>query len=477
MRSFINLLFAKRGRRGDSEIISGVILFVIILSVLVTYFYVIQQDTSQYQSYVNLQNSQNIATNQEVFSVAGWTKTVGSCSQCIFANVTNRAQSSLLVTQIFIANNSNGAILKAYSVPSASQGINPLSTSSISSTVPYTFGWSYIIKVVSSNGNTAQTLFPNNFLTTQAIAQALVANGLGSLTMVFRSFYSYAVKTNPCCSVDFSNKYNGSLAPCCTSTPVAFSVQVTDVDPNQAIIALDSRSLLWGSISCTQGCGTQSSPVWYIGNVDPTKGTISPTFSTVYLRYNVTNTLWFVSNCPLSSCTYSSTTTVIVSSSFTYANFVLLSGDYSVNGISSPYGQNLPFESVFFADNIGVVSNSPGSVTSGMSAQTFTLTITNAPITPIADPITRVVMTVDNGFTNVNATAPNGWTVSIAGNVITWISTGSSGNINSGKSQQFSWSANVPTVSTPTNYIHVVTLTFSGGTVRSELLAAGTYVH
>jgi hypothetical protein len=442
-----------------------------------TYFYVVQQDTNLYQKYVNFQNSQAIATSKESFSVAGWTKSVGSCAQCIFANVTNSAQTTLLITNIFIINSSNNAILKTYSVPLTNQGVNPSAMSAINSTRPYTFGWTYIIRVVSSNGNTAQAMYPSpNGQTDTAIAQALVSNGLGSISMVFKQFYMYKVITSPCCSDDINHKYNGSLAPCCGSTPVAFSVNVANLDPNQAVINLGANTILWGSISCSKGCGSQSSPTWYIGNVQA-NGQIQTSYSPITLGYNQTTTLWFVSNCPLSSCTYSSSSTVIVSATFNYAAFLLLAGTYSVYGVSSAYGQNLPFQSVLFSDNIAVVSNSPGSVSSGTTGQSFTLTVNNTALTPSGDGINQVVMTVDPAFTNVAGSKLAGWTVSVSGNVITWTASTSSKYIAANTAQTFSWSANVPTVTQATNYIHVVTLTYSAGVVTAIGLAGGTYVH
>jgi uncharacterized protein YcnI len=477
MRFLKTASYRRRSKSGISAIIGGIILFAMVLSVLGTYFFIIQQTSTQYQQYVNLRNGQAIATNRESFSVVAYAKSGTSCN-CIFANVTNNGGSTLLITETLVINNSNGVVLHAYNVPITSQGVNSFATASINTTQPFTGGWSYTVKVISSNGNTGQVLFPQpSIQSTRQTVQSLIANGIGSVSMLFRSFYVYKVITSPtCCSVDLAHRYNGSLAPCCSSTPVAFSVQVTNIDPNQAVIALGGESILWGTISCQSGCGSQSSPVWYIGNVNPLNGQISTSFSTIYLRYNTTSTLWFVSSCDLMTCPYSSSTTVSVSTSFTYASFMLLSGDYSANGNASPYGQNLPFQSTFFADNIAVVSNTPGSVTSGTPSQSFTLKVNNTALTPAGDSITKITMTADAGFTSVSYVPMTGWTGSVIGNTITW--TAQPGySIPANSIQQFAWTANVPTVSSNTNYIHVVTITFSAGTVQTEILSGATYVH
>ena len=152
---------------------------------------------------------------------------------------------------------------------------------------------------------------------------ALISQGIGSIALYFKSFRTYIAN---------SSNYLTAENPAYTfsrSQNVAFSVNVTNMDPTGGFINLTYRSTLW---IFSPSSGAIKGEVWNLANV--TAGRITPLASTqfIILNYNVTQTLYFG---PF-QCGGSN-----IGAGITGVNLILTGrvGAYD-------YGQNLPFISL-----------------------------------------------------------------------------------------------------------------------------------
>ena len=152
---------------------------------------------------------------------------------------------------------------------------------------------------------------------------ALISQGIGSIAMNFKSFRTYVVN---------SSNHLGIANPAYTfsrSQNVAFSVNVTNMDPDGGFLNLTSRSCLW---IFSPSSGAIKGEVWLLANMN--NNIITPLASNqfILLNYNETKTLYFG---PF-QCGGSN-----IGAGITGVNLIV-TGKVGV----SDYGQNLPFISL-----------------------------------------------------------------------------------------------------------------------------------
>ena len=171
----------------------------------------------------------------------------------------------------------------------------------------------------------------------QGVIVASLAQGIGSLALDFYKFRYFEYKAGS--GNVLENYPNGTISfniP--KGTEVAYGVVLTNLDPSKKTIVLDSHSLLWVIIPTSD---VAHNKWWYIVNVAP-NGTISPTYSTISMAYGEIKLLVFASENDLASSSFArqnAPNTVC-----TVPVFLLPHG--TIGG--KPYGQNLPFVSLYF---------------------------------------------------------------------------------------------------------------------------------
>lgn len=182
--------------------------------------------------------------------------------------------------------------------------------------------------IVTARGNKV------NLAEVQTVIVSDVAQGIGSMALDFPTFgyYLYATPTKlanyPAGIVSFDipkNKY------------VAFRANIRNLDPRKLTITLDSHSLFW-----QPGMTGVSETKWFIVNVG-SDGAISSTYTPITIAYLETKTVIFASDRDVGlagSFSRQATPNAIAS----VAAFLLLHGTIG----SSPYGQNIPFVSIFY---------------------------------------------------------------------------------------------------------------------------------
>ena len=166
---------------------------------------------------------------------------------------------------------------------------------------------------------------------------AQLAQGIGSVAMEFYTFRYFKYKVG---SDDVLENYpNGNISfniP--KGIEVAYGVVLTNLDPRKKTIVFDSHSLLWVIIPTSD---VAHNKWWYIVNV-ASDGTISETYSNISMAYGETKLLVFASTNDLASSFARQSTPGKVC---TVPVFLLLHGE--IGGM--PYGQNLPFVSLYYS--------------------------------------------------------------------------------------------------------------------------------
>ena len=166
--------------------------------------------------------------------------------------------------------------------------------------------------------------------------------------------------------------------------PIVFAVNVTNNDPQQGNIILNSATDLWVVETCNAGsvisqCGAFVPVyVFYILNLNQTTGAIQSTtqgsFKQIQIPYGTSKILYFGAACALSTCNYQSFQLGTDDSLAPgqnlafygeFAVFMLFSGTKIEPSNVLVYGQNIPLETAITGDNVGWYSETPTTCTSG----------------------------------------------------------------------------------------------------------------
>jgi hypothetical protein len=152
----------------------------------------------------------------------------------------------------------------------------------------------YTLKVLTQRGNAFLATYPP---TAVSLAdQALASGAIGDLYIRFHSFTWYNVVA--CTGIHLCLQKQGSgfgIPASSTSSPIAFSIQVTNLNSLQQNITLDQYTLMTEFIPPTPGTGggTARSFAWFI--VSNSSLLLAP-FSPITLLYNTPVTLVFASD-------------------------------------------------------------------------------------------------------------------------------------------------------------------------------------
>lgn len=484
-----------------------------VLTVTFTYFYVTSQDQQIYNQALKSQEQNIAGQNQENLLI------YGALSGGILGFYVNDSGPSASVVAYWIYYGGTGQIAQ-YQNTTNSGGNLPLyvgqgrsvfySNTNVLDNNPYQ---QYVIKVLTSKGNTFVGTYPSSNLATSSL-NSLIAGGLGSLQMTFSSFSWYSYVSGPqqvdsdndfyqYCSggvlcnggsyvVDLAHPHSGSLSPegntstvlncpygpgvCGTMIPIVFSVQITNEDPSQATLVIDSEANLWVLQTCDSGVTAQSCPttnpvyVFYVMNVNPTTGAVTSmnSFNQITIPYGATVTLYFGSAYDLSTQSFKEMTLTTDDSVCAgcnqgnygqFAVFLLFSGTKIPPQNVFVYGQNIPFESTIAADNLGWYSEAPFACSSS-SPSVFLLTVNDSSFSE--GNITQVILNASS-FSSVSATAPTGWNYAINQGVITWTYSNKANWISPGQSLNFLWYGIAPSSQTGSQIVFPLTLQWGNG--------------
>ena len=533
-------------RKATAPVIAAILLFGMIFTVGFSYFYITTTDQIKgdeaLQQQAHLQSQQS--TNQANLLVYGaaisntlefYVNNTGPAESLIAYWILNgtSAKQLLYENSTYIcwspnATNSNSSCNHITTNPlfplslAQGQSTNP----PIDTKIPVTsITQSFVIRVLTASGIISLGAYPSEYTSSSSLTSDVTA-GIGSALVSFSSFYWYDYVSGPaqqdadadynnlCAQAvqcnggswvfDASHPHSGPLVPegqnhtnngctyCGIEVPLVFSVNVTNQDPQQADLVVNSLANLWIVETCDAGtptshCG-ETSPVYvfYVVNVNPSTGAITSTtagsFTQINIPYGVTKTLYFASAYPVASNNFQymslgTDDSTIPGNNLAYygqfALFLLLPGTKIAGTQILIYGQNIPFESTIAGDNLGWYTETPSSTTGGMT-QPFQLTVNDSYFA--GNPIDQIVVNA-SAFSGVTAVAPTGWSESVSSGIITWTNTNSNYLINPGQTLNFYWAGVAPAVNVAVQEIFPLAIYWSAGALTELQGATACFVN
>lgn len=252
------------------------------------------------------------------------------------------------ITAFWIINSTKTLYYAGNSTPSLPVFLNQGGELNITG-IKITSSSQYLIKILTSRGSVFTTTYPTAAVS--LAAQALSSGAIGDLYLQFSSYAWYTVGT---CGSNYCLNNQGSAfaipvsTGVCSSCYTAFSIAITNLNPNQLNITLDEYTqilLFWGQGSSFR---TQA---WYI--INNSSNTISSTYSPITLYYNQQKTLVFASANPGSFSRQSMSGSSAPTSGTISQIFIVSHGWKGLSSSKytipySNYGQNSPYVSTLF---------------------------------------------------------------------------------------------------------------------------------
>jgi flagellin-like protein len=370
---------SRRRRRGVAGIVGAVLLFAMLFTVGAGYFLFVNQSNLLYtQSLTNRANAMQGALGEGL----GLTTSQGTNGDIDLA-ITNTGGAATTVVELFVTSPAGSVTaVTTQSTPPFPISLNPGATSAtIDTSISYTTG-TYVIKALTQLGSVFTVDYPQT--ATYLAAQALSSGAIGDLYLTFQSYSYYYVASSGCPTGTGYSPYcletasgdtgPGFAIPTATATGkmMAFSIQLTDLNPQSKDIVLDQFTLIYQNVFY----GNQHVNLfpWYIANVGTKSGGLIPVLSQytpVVLHYNQPVTVYFISSTcvqaaagpndgcgPFSGapscaggngqlCNAGTATTTFILSN----GWELSPGSYTVGSLTyseGNYGQNSPFVSTLF---------------------------------------------------------------------------------------------------------------------------------
>lgn len=291
-------------RKAIAGILAAIMLFAMLFTVGTAYFLfvngsnqVYSQALSRRASAVQERLSENLLVNAFL------------ANNNISFSVSNVGGVPVNITYVLITN-STGAVLGYYNVNAP--GISPRlplyinvggGLGQVITNIRYSSATNYTIRLVTYRGSVFSATYPP---TAQSLAaQALSSGAIGFIYLQFESFRWYNVTGVVQGTCPSGCQLQGGLA---AGQPafaidhnkmgpyIAFSINVTNLDPRQRPIVLDNFSYIVEFLPCTIGCGSQPTAYFYIVSYDQS-GNLAP-FTGMVLPYNRPVMLVFTSQAP-----------------------------------------------------------------------------------------------------------------------------------------------------------------------------------
>lgn len=342
-----------------AAIVGAVLLFTMLFTVGTSYFLFINSANTLYVKSLNQRTQGMQNSGYESLMVTTVLK-----NNDIQFYVNNTAALPINVTAAFVLD-SSGNVLKClgvgiptssscyYSTTALSTVANPGKGSPTTGTIDT--GYAYVsgtdtVKVLTARGNVFSATYP---ATPVPLAQlAVTTQGAGFLSLDFNSYLGYnttgsGAGCNPtstgCQLTPFPSTVQGYTLSSASKTGhfYAFSVTVTNVDPEKRTITLDSNSELiqYKAPAAGSGGGTASAWPWAIGIVSGSG--LTQAWSTITITYGQMITLYFTQT-PNGGGGFNANK--FPSSGDYVGVFIYLHGTVG----SSPYGQNIPFVTTLY---------------------------------------------------------------------------------------------------------------------------------
>ena len=314
-------------RKAISGIVAAVILFAMLFTVGTGYFLSVNNENGLYQN-ILFSNANKVAAQIDE-SVEITTMTVQTSPQHIGFFANNTGGITVNITSYYLIDELGNVLdCSGVGVPSSCTTGSPFplivnvgkGTAGIPTTRTYVdtgvqpaSGATYVLKILTARGNVYSATYPPT--ATALASQALSSGAIGDLYMDFSSFTYYSVESGGLCPpytsggtysgycVDLSTRQEGfTMSHTVLTSPSAFSVSITNYNPNHQTITLDEFSMIMQLQ--LHGSSGMVPNVWYIvSNASRVSGTtLYPAyqrFTTISLPYGVSTLLMFASASPV----------------------------------------------------------------------------------------------------------------------------------------------------------------------------------
>ena len=277
-----------------AAIIGGVLLFAMLFSVGTGYFLFVNNANTFYVKTLSDRTSAMQAQLSEILQVAS---AAGTGNNHLTLTVTNSGPINSNITAVYVIDPSNtpytyGIGFSSNTSPALPLGVGQGGSATVDTGLLIQTG-AYMLKVVTQRGNSFSATYPPTAIS--LASQALASGAIGDLYLGFHSLTWYTVVT---CNVNqkcLQRQGAGFAIPAIsTVSPIAFSIQVTNLNSLQQNITLDQYTLMTEFVPPVPGTGggTARSYAWYI--VSNSTNVLSA-YSTFTLFYNKPVTLVFAS--------------------------------------------------------------------------------------------------------------------------------------------------------------------------------------
>jgi len=328
-------------------IISAVILFSMLFSVGTGYFLFVNTTNTFYVKSLSDRTSAMQAQLNEVLDVVS----AAGSNNHLTLTVTNNAAISTNITGVLLIDPNKvlytyGVGLSSNTTPALPIGLSQGGSATVDTSLLVVAG-TYTIKVLTQRGNAFSATYPPSPV---ALAeQALSSGAFGDLFVAFHSFTWYKVVI---CNVNqkcLQKQANGFAIPATSTTsPIAFSISVTNLNSAQQNITLDQYTLMTEFVPPVPGFGGGSATAyaWYIVS---NSSTVLSAYSKFTLFYNRPVTLVFASSSAGTLIPYAP---VILSGTITYG-FLVSHGCQAIKqsncqSTTDNYGQVSPYVSTLY---------------------------------------------------------------------------------------------------------------------------------
>jgi len=298
-------------------IISAVILFSMLFSVGTGYFLFVNTTNTFYvKSLSDRTSAMQAQLNEDVGVVSA-----AGTNNHLTLTVTNNGAISTNITGVLLIDPNKvlstfGVGLSSNTTPALPIGLSQGGSATIDTSLLIVAG-TYTIKVLTQRGNAFSATYPPSAVV--LASQALGSGAFGDLFIAFHSFTWHKVVT---CNVNqkcLQKQGNGFAIPATfTTSPIAFSISVTNLNSAQQNITLDQYTLMTQFVPPVPGFGggSANSYAWYIVS---NSSTVLSAYSKFTLFYNRPVTLVFASSSAGTLVPYSP---VILSGTITYGLLV-----------------------------------------------------------------------------------------------------------------------------------------------------------
>ena len=336
-----------RPRKGVAGIISAVILFSMLFSVGTGYFLFVNTTNSLYVTSLSDRTSAMQAQLNEDLAVVS----AAGSNNHLTLTVTNNAAISTNITGVLLIDPNKvlytfGVGLSSNTTPPLPIGLSQGGSATVDTALLVVAG-TYTIKVLTQRGNAFSSTYPPSAVV--LASQALGSGAFGDLFIAFHSFTWHKVVT---CNVNqkcLQKQGSGFAIPAgFTSSPIAFSMSVTNLNSFQQNITLDQYTLMTEFVPPVPGFGggSANSYAWYIVS---NSSTVLSAYSKFTLFYNRPVTLVFASSSAGTLVPYAP---VILSGTITYG-FLVSHGCQAIKqsncqSTTDNYGQVSPYVSTLY---------------------------------------------------------------------------------------------------------------------------------